>query len=88
MKISFSILNILGSILIISTFILLLISYYDPTLLFSEESKHYKGNVKNLRFGLTILGLGILVVYLGPLEGYKHLTKKRTINLTPWKNGN
>lgn len=88
MKISFSISSILGNIVVIVIPVLFFIIWYDPAILLSKESKNYNNNVKDFRILLTLLTIVETLVYLGPLEGHKQLTKKRTINLTPWKNGN
>ena len=52
-----------------------------------NEYKHMEDISIFGRFSSSVFGTVLLIIYLGPMKGVKHLNKKRSITLkNPFKN--
>ena len=87
MKITFTFWQVIGILLFI-TICYFAIPWFYNSWMFPEYTKF--GNITNEtifgRFISIIFTIIILIVYLGPMNGVKHLDKKRSITLkNPFK---
>lgn len=88
MKITFTFWQVIG-ILILTLICYLIFPWFYNSWMFPEYNKF--GHIKNddilARFSSIVFGIVLLLIYLGPLNGSKHLDKKRSITLkNPFKN--
>ncbi len=87
MKITFTFWQVIG-ILILTLICYLLFPWFYNSWIFPEYNKF--GIMTNYnafgRFFSIIFGIVLLLIYLGPMNGVKHLDKKRSITLkNPFK---
>ena len=87
MKITFTFWQVIG-ILILTLICYLIFPWFYNSWMFPEYTK--LGSMTNYnafgRFFSIIFGLILLIIYLGPMNGAKHLDKKRSITLkNPFK---
>ena len=88
MKITFTFWQVIG-ILILTLICYYLIPWFYNSWIFPEynEFGHIKRGDILGRFTSIIFGLILLIIYLGPMNGFKYLEKKRSITLkNPFKN--
>lgn len=88
MKITFTFWQVIG-ILILTLICYLLFPWFYNSWIFPEYNKfgHIKENDIIARFSSIVFGIVLLIIYLGPMNGVKHLEKKRSITLkNPFKN--
>ena len=87
MKITFTFLQVI-LILILTLICYLIFPWFYNSWMFPEYTKF--GSMKNHsafgRFFSILFGSILLIIYLGPMNGVKHLDKKRSITLkNPFK---
>lgn len=88
MKITFTFWQVIG-ILILTLICYLIFPWFYNSWMFPEynEHKHMKEISIFGRFFSGVFGTILLIIYLGPMDGVKHLDKKRSITLkNPFKN--
>ena len=88
MKITFTFWQVIG-ILILTLICYLIFPWFYNSWMFPEYNKFNNMINEDLlgRFISIIFTIIILIVYLGPMNGAKHLDKKRSITLkNPFKN--
>lgn len=88
MKITFTFWQIIG-ILILTLICYLIFPWFYNSWMFPEYTKFGNITTETIfgRFISIIFTIIILIVYLGPMNGVKHLDKKRSITLkNPFKN--
>ena len=88
MKITFTFWQLIG-ILIFILICYYAIPWFYNSWMFPEYNKF--GNMEENsifgRFSSSVFGTVLLIIYLGPMNGVKHLNKKRSITLkNPFKN--
>ena len=88
MKITFTFLQVI-LILILTLICYLIFPWFYNSWIFPEYNE--LGNMTNhSRFGRVfsiLFGLILMIIYLGPMNGIRHLDKKRSITLkNPFKN--
>ena len=88
MKITFTFWQVIGILIFIFVCYLLFPWFYNSWI-FPEYNEH--NNMEEItiygRFFSIVFGLILLIIYLGPMNGIKHLDKKRSITLkNPFKN--
>lgn len=88
MKITFTFWQVIGILIFILVCYLLFPWFYNSWM-FPEYNKF--GKITNDtgfgRFFSVVFGTILLIIYLGPMNGVKHLDKKRSITLkNPFKN--
>ena len=88
MKITFTFWQVIGISIIILICYLLFPWFYNSWM-FPEYNEH--NNMEEItifgRFFSGVIGAILLIIYLGPMNGVKHLDKKRSITLkNPFKN--